>query len=108
MPSLFATYHRGAFLSEDNEKSACSFAGTQFTRGELLMFLSAVLESSPLPLSTGVILEMSIILYNNNKGNSNLGSYAASLYFQVVLYTVPHALHQIPVKISYESPTSNR
>lgn len=43
-PLLFVTHHRETVPSKDNEKSACSFAGTQFTPGELLMFLSAILE----------------------------------------------------------------
>lgn len=42
-PSLFVTHHGETSPSEDN-KSAGSFSGPQFTPGELLMFLSAILE----------------------------------------------------------------
>lgn len=43
-PSLFVTHHGETAPSEDNDKSAGSFSGPRFTPGELLMFLSAILE----------------------------------------------------------------
>lgn len=39
---LFSSHTAETFSSKENEKSACSFAGRQWTPGEFLMFLLAI------------------------------------------------------------------
>lgn len=59
---LFLSHTRETFPSKDNEESACSFASTLFTTGELLMFLSAILE------------KLSASMFNNGTSKNGNGS----------------------------------
>lgn len=56
----FLSHTTETFGSKDNEKSACSFAGKQFTHGEFLMFSLVIFKK----LSAS-------ILYNSNSKNIN-------------------------------------
>lgn len=59
---LFSSHATETFSSKDNEKSACSFAGRQWTPGEFLMFLLAI----PKKPSTSVL---------NSNNSKNLNNY---------------------------------